>query len=105
METKGNETYYKLVIFKAAAGGQYERQKPRYYKDKDVALVIGENEGEGDEKFELEDLYATRLNRFSAETADGDRIQVEDSGEAHTTATGYIKKKLNTAERSVLGLN
>lgn len=102
---KGNETYYKLVIFKAASGGQYEKQKPRYYKDKNVALVIGKNEGEGDEKFELEDFYATKLNRFMAETADGNRIQIEDSGESYTAAIGYIKKKMDVAERGVLGLS
>ena len=75
-----------------------------YYKDMNVAIVIGENEGhEGD--FKLTITMITPKNKFVGNIKDGPVVALANSKEAKALAIKYISQRLTCAGRVLAELD
>lgn len=103
-ESIGRQLWYELAL-NTRANGEDSFSPPQYYHDKNVAIVIGENLGQGDKKFMLQDIYVNKLNRFAGELESGTRIKLEDGGDARILALTLIASKMTTATKAMLCLD
>lgn len=101
-ETQQPEQWYRLDLSELV-----DRKKSfklsGYYKDMNVAIVIGENEGHGGD-FKLTGVKITPKNKFVGTTEDGSVVALAKAKEAKALAIKYIGQKLTCAGRVLVGL-
>lgn len=102
-EIKQAEQWYRLDLSELI-NRKKDFRLSGYYKDLNVAIVIGENEGhEGD--FKLTKAMITPKNKFTGIAEDGSVVALKNSKEAKGQAIKYISQKLTCAGRALAELD
>lgn len=94
----------KLTVVKTSVKGEKTEEPALYFSDKNVAIVIGNHEGQGDEKFLLseEEIYLNEGSLDTGKTKDGKDVILLSAAAANKRAIEYIYEGLSFAARRVL---